>query len=109
MLFCGWTMPQSACPRCLEPVEPRAARCPHCGEPIAGHRNLVLWIGVGGVAVLVFVMGLMWLAVRNDDLMKAQPLPDEESIARKEQILADPKESKDDKPDKPEKPPPLNQ
>ena len=83
MRFCGWTTPQIACSRRTRAVEPQAAHCPHCGEPIAGHRILVLWIGVGGVGVLIFVMGLMWLTVRNDDLMKAPPLPVQESIAQR--------------------------
>ncbi|HTP30691.1 MAG TPA: hypothetical protein VMJ75_00865 [Candidatus Acidoferrales bacterium] len=110
------TVPQARgerCPRCLQPVEFHAKRCPNCGEPLSTHRGLSLWIGVGGLLALIFVVGLMWLVVRNDDLAKAPPLFDEQSQARKEQILADPpkenKENKDAKPDKPEKPPPLNQ
>ncbi|HTS60482.1 MAG TPA: hypothetical protein VMH28_00585 [Candidatus Acidoferrales bacterium] len=108
----GKTSPQprgERCPRCLQPVHFQAARCPNCGEPLSGgQRRLSLWIGVGGLMVLIFVVGLMWLVVRNDDLVKAPPPPDEQS-ASKEILVDPPKENKDARPEKPEKAPPLNQ
>jgi hypothetical protein len=89
-------------------------RCQNCGQPLRSrHRGLMLWIGVGGVTVLAFVVGLMWLVVRNDDLMTAPPPVDEASQAPKQfpqfgDVSKAPDKSAQKEPEKP-KQPPLNQ
>jgi len=42
------------CHRCLEPVPPKVARCPRCGEPI--HKS-------GGIRKLLAVFGLLMFLV----------------------------------------------
>jgi hypothetical protein len=76
-------------------------------------RHLTLWIGAGGVLVLLFVVGLMRVVVRNEDLAKAPPPVDEQTQTEKEKIFRDePKEEESSKaaqPEKAPKQPPLNQ
>ena len=98
------------CTRCLQPVTGRTPRCPNCGHPISqGGRRLSLWIGVGGVSALLFVVLLMWLVVRNEDLQNA-PVPVDEQTQAQQEILPETSKQaeKDTKPPEPEKQPPLN-
>jgi predicted amidophosphoribosyltransferase len=64
------------CSRCLQPVPRKAARCPGCGHPASSFRHLPLLIGVTGVFALVFVVAIMYFAVRRADLQNAPPLQD---------------------------------
>jgi hypothetical protein len=101
------------CTRCLQPVPARTPRCPNCGQPIVrGGRSLTLLIGAGGVGALVFLVLLMWLVVRNEDLQKA-PLPiDEQTEAKQPPIQPEGSSGSSQeapKDEKPEKPPPLSQ
>ena len=102
------------CPRCKQPVEPQNTRCVNCGQPISrAARSLTLWIGVGGIGTLIFVFLLMWLVVRNDDLVKAPPPVDDETAARQAlpipaQNTPDTSNQAEKEPAKPDKPPPLN-
>ena len=73
----------------------------------------MLGIGLGGVCVLAFVVALMWMVVRDDDLMKAPPPVDEATQAQKLPQLGDlpkgqDKSTQKQTEDKP-KQPPLNQ
>jgi hypothetical protein len=104
------TTSSNLCPRCKQAVTFQDKRCPGCGQPLTGFtRHLTLWIGVGGVGAILFVVMLMWLVVHNDDLVKA-PIPvDEETAARQTDIL--PETSKDADKSRPpvkEKAPPLD-
>jgi|SRR5215471_6802124 len=106
------TTSSNLCPRCKQAVTFQDKRCPGCGQPLAGFtRHLTLWIGIGGVGAILFVVMLMWLVVRNDDLVKA-PIPvDEETAARQTDLLPDTETSKDankSAPPEKEKAPPLN-
>jgi hypothetical protein len=96
------------CPRCKQPISFQDSRCPNCGERLSGMaRNLSLWIGVGGVGAILFVVLLMWLVVYNEDIQKA-PVPVDEATAQKDILPEIPKEAAKEPP-KPEKAPPLNQ
>src|SRR5262249_51761893 len=98
------------CPRCKQPVTFQDKRCPGCGQPLAGFtRNLTLWIGLGGVGAILFVVMLMWLVVRNDDLVKA-PLPVDEETAPVQPDFPRNRETRKKKRAAQEKkrPPPLN-
>jgi hypothetical protein len=71
-------------------------------------RNLSLWIGVGGVGAILFVVMLMWLVVHNEDVAN-RPVPvDDETAAKQTEILPETSKSADQEPAKPEKAPPLN-
>jgi hypothetical protein len=69
-------------------------------------RNLTLWIGVGGVGAILFVVLLMWLVVYNEDVQKA-PVPVDDASAQTD-ILPETSKEADKEPPKPEKAPPLN-
>jgi uncharacterized paraquat-inducible protein A len=43
------------CHRCLEPVPPKAARCPRCGEPIHKPANFRKILAVFGLLMFVVV------------------------------------------------------
>lgn len=51
------------CSRCFQPVPPKAARCPRCGEPMRKPPNIRLLLAVFGllmfVAIAVFAVTLM--------------------------------------------------
>ncbi len=79
----------------------------------SNHRALPLIIGFVGLGALVFIMLVMWIMARNEDLAKGPSLVDE-GAQTQEQVLHDasstesaPKAS--NQPSKPEKPPPLNE
>jgi len=93
------------CTRCLQPVPRRASRCPGCGHPHNSRRYVPLLIGLAGICALAFVMVLMYYAAWRADMMKADPLVDEQS-AKQELMVETPSEGA--KPAKPEKRPPLN-
>jgi len=97
------------CPRCKQPVSFQDSRCPNCGERLSGMaRSLTLWIGVGGVGAILFVVLLMWLVVYNEDVLKA-PLPvDEQSASQQAPLLPETSKDAGKEPPKPEKAPPLN-
>jgi len=111
MLYCVTVMAASErCQRCFQPVTAAVARCPHCGHPISGNaRRLSLWIGVGGVGAILFLVLLMWLVVYNEDVEKAPVLFDSQS-PRPAEALPD-TSKQPEKPAQPEKEkkPPLNQ
>lgn len=77
------------CHRCMQPVTPQARRCPHCGNPLQSMHRLPIYMGIGGLLVLVFVLWIMFKVVRNADIEASQP--ETEQSAPKQ-----------------EKPPPLN-
>ena len=97
------------CPRCKQVLDTPARRCSNCGQPISGSgRKLTLWIGVGGVAALLFLVALMWVVVLNEDVMKAPVPVDEQTAARQQEILPETSKEADKAPAQPEKAPPLN-
>jgi len=105
------TTSSNLCARCKQPVSFQDKRCPGCGQPLTGlTRNLMLWIGVGGVGAILFVVMLMWLVVHNDDLVKAPVPVDEETAARQTEILPETSKEpeKSNAPPEKEKTPPLN-
>ena len=44
------------CQRCLEPVPPKAARCPRCGEPIHKSSHIRVILGVFGLVMFLAVV-----------------------------------------------------
>ncbi|MGA3015830.1 MAG: hypothetical protein ABSF62_01835 [Bryobacteraceae bacterium] len=62
------------CHRCLQPVQRRAARCPHCGSrlPHAWYMTLIP-LGILGLLALVFVAALVIKSIRNEDIENAPP------------------------------------
>lgn len=101
------TVTGELCPRCKQPISFQDKRCPGCGERLSGMaRNLTLWIGVGGVGAILFVVLLMWLVVYNEDVQKA-PVPVDDASAQTD-ILPETSKDADKEPAKPEKAPPLN-
>ena len=54
------------CPRCLQPVPPKASHCPGCRQPIHALR-LLPWI-LGAVGFLALVLGLLAMSrtLRNE-------------------------------------------
>jgi hypothetical protein len=95
------------CHRCKQPISFQDSRCPNCGDRLNGMaRNLTLWIGIGGVGAILFVVLLMWLVVYNEDVLKA-PVPVDEATAQTD-ILPETSKDTGKEPPKPEKAPPLN-
>jgi hypothetical protein len=97
------------CTRCLQLLPYKAQRCPDCGQPAKSRRALPLLIGVAGVLALLFVLGLMWRMVANEEFAKAPVLVDDAST-RQEEILPEipPDDGKAKKPEEPAKRPPLD-
>jgi hypothetical protein len=98
------------CSRCKQHVSFQDVRCPNCGQPLSGTgRHLSLWIGIGGVFAILFVVGLMWLVVHEDDVLK-RPVPvDQATASQQSDILPEtPKTTGKEEPAKPDKAPPLN-
>jgi hypothetical protein len=53
-----------SCPRCLEPVPSRAARCPQCGQPISSFRRIApVLAGVAGILALIFLCVMVYRVV----------------------------------------------
>jgi hypothetical protein len=61
------------CPRCLQPVTVKMARCPNCGDRLPGFRRLPLLLGSVGLLALLFLLGLMVVVIRNDDIENSPP------------------------------------
>jgi ribosomal protein L40E len=78
------------CHRCMQPVPSGAQRCPHCGSPLQSLRRVSIYIGIGGMLALVFVIWVMITVVRNADIETSPPKTEQSAP-------------------QPEKPPPLNQ
>jgi hypothetical protein len=70
-------------------------------------RSLTLWIGVGGVGAILFVVLLMWLVVHNEDVIN-RPVPVDEQSAAQQAPLPETSKEADKEPSKPETPPPLD-
>ena len=98
------------CSRCLQPVPPKASRCPSCRQPVHSLRLLMLAIGAAGLLVLVFALLVMFRTGRNQDLVEA-PAAVDESAAQPQDPFAVPPPANNDsnQPAKPEKKPPLNE
>ncbi len=99
------------CPRCLQPVPPKAARCPGCGQPIqTSSRVLRLIIGFAGLIALIFVIGLMYQTVRDEDAGKgAAPTEEVQKTPEEELFPPTAPDSGSKEAPKPEKKPPLNE
>ena len=61
------------CHRCLQPVQERAARCPHCGVRLQRVWYIPILLGIGGLLALVFVGVLMIKAISDNDIESAPP------------------------------------
>lgn len=48
------------CHRCLEPVPPKVARCPGCGEPIHKSANIRKFLAVLGIAMFLVVAAVAY-------------------------------------------------
>ena len=79
------------CHRCLQPVPPKAARCPHCGDRLQRTRYVPFLLGIGGLLALVFVVFIMIKVIRDTDIENS-PSPDQQHSTPR-----------------PDKKPPLNQ
>lgn len=63
------------CHRCLQPVPPKAARCPRCGEPLHRSSNVRVVLGVLG---LVLFLAIALVAFRLMHSAGKRPLSDDE-------------------------------
>jgi hypothetical protein len=80
------------CHRCLQPIGPRARRCPNCGERLSPTNRVPIFLGILGLLALAFVAIIMVRVIRNSDIDSAPPGQADQSA-----------------PQKPDRPPPLNQ
>jgi len=56
------------CHRCLQPVPPRARRCPHCGDMLKRELpNVSIFLGVLGIIVLIGIGLLLYFLPADDD------------------------------------------
>jgi hypothetical protein len=61
------------CPRCLQPVPDRAARCPGCGQPVQSSSHVLrLVIGFAGMIAIIFLVVLIFQTVRIEDAGKSE-------------------------------------
>jgi len=99
------------CPRCLQAVPPKSARCPGCGQPIqTSSRALRLVIGFAGLIALLFAVALMYQTVRNEDAGKDDAATEEVKKTPEEELFPPPAPDDPNKEaPKPEKKPPLNE
>ena len=81
----GTSSKEKCCHRCLQPVPPEAARCPHCGDPLNPAMNVrTLLIAVVGIIIF---LGAAFAAVRffqtrdtpNQDAGSTQSAPPTDS------------------------------
>jgi uncharacterized paraquat-inducible protein A len=86
------------CHRCLEPVPPKAARCPRCGEPIHKSSNIRRILAVFGLLMFLVVAAVAFRLMQTSG---ARPSTDAD---QQQQRPGDP-----DKPPPPEKKPALGQ
>jgi hypothetical protein len=99
----------SFCPRCLQPVPPKASHCPGCRQPIHALRVLPWILGAAGFLVLLFGLLFTLRTMRNEPRAVA-PIEDESaSEPAGLSSEAPPKVETPSPPPKPEKPPPLNE
>ena len=99
------------CPRCLQPVPAKVARCPACRTPVqTTSRVLRLAIGFAGLIALIFAVALMYQTVRNEDSDNGD-VPTEEVQKAPDGALfpANSPEKGSSEAPKPEKKPPLNE
>jgi len=76
------------CHRCLEPVPPKASRCPRCGEPIHKSANIRMILAAFGLLMFVVVAAVAFR------LMQTSSAPAPATVERPRM------------PGEPEKPPP---
>ena len=98
------------CPRCLQPLPGRVARCPGCGQPIQNSSLVLrLIIGVAGFLALIFVVVVMYQTARNE--AAAQNAVPVEDVAKspEEELFPPPAPAGTKEAPKPEKRPPLNE
>ena len=91
-------MRADVCHRCLEPVPPKAARCPRCGEPLRKSVSIRLMLGLFGLLMFVVIVAF---AVRLMQTSGAPPAPADDN---QQQVPGAP-----DKPPPPQKKPALGQ
>jgi hypothetical protein len=98
----------SFCPRCLQPVPPKASHCPGCRQPIHALRVLPWILGAAGFLVLLFGLLFTLRTMRNEPRAVA-PIEEPASEQTGLSSEAPPKVETPSPPPKPEKPPPLNE
>lgn len=84
------------CHRCLEAVPPKAARCPHCGEPVHKSHNIRKLLAVFGLLMFLVVAAVAFRLMQTSGAPSATN--DEQS-----------RPGAPDKPPPPEKKPALGQ
>ena len=99
------------CPRCLQAMPPKSARCPGCGQPIQNSsRVLRLAIAIAGLIALIFAVVLVYQTVRDEDAAKAGvPIEAVPKTPEQELFPDPPRNSGSKEASKPEKKPPLNE
>jgi hypothetical protein len=69
-----------SCPRCLEPIPRRVARCPHCGQPISPFRRMTtIMAGVAGILALIFISVVIYRSVYIPEADQAAPAFDDQA------------------------------
>jgi hypothetical protein len=66
----------AVCHRCLEPVPPKAERCPHCGDPLPKAVNMPLLLSGFGL-LLVILVAFFALRLMNSGGTAPPPPPDD--------------------------------
>jgi hypothetical protein len=64
------------CHRCLQPVPPKAQRCPHCGDPLAHKANMPLLLAMFGLLMVVLLALIAIRAMHSGGVV--QPPPDDD-------------------------------
>jgi len=99
------------CPRCLQPVPPKATACPDCRLPIQRLRILPWAMGAAGLLMLMFALLVLFRMMHTETHLK-EPVPVEQTNDNPDKNLF-PEPAADDKnpktPPKPEKRPPLDE
>ena len=102
---------ENHCPRCLQPLPGKVARCPGCGQPIqTSSRRLRLAIGIAGLVALIFAVALMYQTVRDEDSNSADvPTEDVQKSPEEELFPQTAPDNGTKEAPKPDKKPPLNE
>ena len=67
--FSGGARFKGKCPRCLQLLPGKVARCPNCGQPATtSSRRLRFAIGIVGLLALLFAIAIMYRTVYEEDL-----------------------------------------
>jgi hypothetical protein len=67
------------CHRCLQPVPPKAQRCPHCGDPLAHKVNFPLLLGMFGLLMVVLIAFFALRMMQSGGAVQSPPDDEEQT------------------------------